>query len=526
MSDKRMRARGIAVLTVVAALAAPAAAQGIAGPPAVPVDAKNMEHVANAPNLVGNNLAFFERLEGESVKRYVVAASHVNGFDIVDITDPAAPVTVGRYGNPTSLAGVNYHPWLDVNPRRNIVAVSIEEPGVNSTHGVSNGIEFVDISDVTAPTFLGAVSGLGGPHTIRMIGDNHVYTTLPTFIIDYTDPANPKNLGEFQCGHEFFEDPNNPGRTYAGFCGSSRWGILDTTDPAHPKIINEERDLDVAFAHEVYPAPDSSVVAVADFRQGIFHTQCPGGGIHFYDISGKYIAGASPTAPKKLGAWFPPFNGHGLAPDSTNPNWASCTMHAFQWQPERSLVVAGPYSAGSWVMDPNEATKPTGGLYEEWNGQPGRGLGPTTWGNTTGNFLAEGDYVNASQWFPFEAADPEAERYVFTNGFARGLDVLKYTGPMPAKVALLEVDGQANGGAVSGVLERPAILTHEGWVNKPLAGQELTVTVNGTTTTVTTGSDGSFSANLGLPAGAHEVTVAWAGDDTYQAASTTRVVQV
>jgi hypothetical protein len=518
----------------------------------------NVHGEGNAPNLGGNAMDYFERrLPDGTIKRYAVAAAVGNGFDIVDITDPLAPETVSRYVTP----GLNYHPWVQVNGPRNIVAISIEEPAPNApngslAHGGSNGIEFVDITDVSKPvqlsvlteqcgplgpapvgcSRLGAASALQGPHTIRMIGPNHIYTTLPTFIIDYTNPRQPVNvhpngvpvpgLGQL-CGHEFAPDRNIPGRTYVGICGAvGKWAILDTTNPANPKLIHEERDLQVQYAHEVFPAPDSSFVGVGDFREGVFggqsYARCPGGGVHFYDISGKYIPGASPTNPIKMGTWFAPFTGaaeQAPIPATTSPNWAPCNLHSLMFHPERLTMLVGLYAGGSWVVDPAAATA-TGGDYDEYSESPGAGLGPTTWGNTKGNFIAEGDMVNAAQWLPFDA--PVARDHYYTNGLIRGLDILHYEGAMPKKLARLTVDPAAPGGVVRGVLDRYAVLTHEGWENKPLAGKTLEISSGGTTVSVTTGDDGSFSAPLGSVGG--QVTVSWAGDEDFEAASVTRQV--
>lgn len=524
----RIAVRSLAALFALGLLIGPASAQI----PTMAVSAKNFEHEANVANLVGNSLAFFERrLADGSIKRYAVAATHGNGFDILDVTTPTAPVTVGRYVNdPSPTAGgpaMYYHTWLDVNPQRNIVALSTErDPGGairSPDHGLGWGVEFVDITDVTNPVQLGKVSGFG-THTVRMIGDHYVYTTLQgTHIIDYADPRNPKDLGEQKyCGHEFYPDPNIPGRTYLGFCGNFKWGILDTTDPANPKLITEVRDLGIEFAHEVYPAPDSSFVGVADFRGGgQTNVRCPGGALHFYDISGKYVPGATLATPKKMGQWFIPFAG---VSDSNNPNWTSCTLHSFQMQPERLLVTAGLYSAGTWVMDPSASTKQSGGLYDEYKGS----LGTTTWGNTLANWIAEGDFVNATQWLPFDI--PPAKDRVYTNGLIRGVDVLHYHHPeeipFPKKLSRLTIHGDAGGGAVTGVLDRYAVLTYDGWVNKPLAGKTVRVAAGGSAVNVTTRPDGSFTANLGLPLGAHQVTATWAGDGEFAEVSTTRQVTV
>jgi hypothetical protein len=532
MASGRLRrtvALGVALL-VVQLLGASASAEL---PSSASARSFNMFHEVNHPNLGGNSLAFFERRADGTTKRYAVAATHVNGFDIVDVTTPDDPETVSRYVTP----GVNYHPWVQVNPVRNIVALSIEDPGVSPAHGMSNGIEFVDISDIEEPVRLGlaaptgarlgAASAIGGPHTIRMIGNNHIYTTLPTYIIDYSSfPIGPEDIKESSlCGHEFHEDPNVPGRTYVGMCGSTgKWGVLDTTDPGKPTLVTQVRDLDIEYAHEVFPSPDSSVVGVADLRGGgQTHVRCPGGGIHFYDISGKYLPGASITNPRKLGTWFAPFTGVATNPSANDPNWASCTMHSWQYQLERHIITAGIYAGGTWVADPRAATQ-AGGPYAEYAGDPpGPGGGPTTWGNTTANWRSPGDYVNATQWYPF---DSTVDRSLFVNGLVRGMDILEYEGPLPKKVSRLRIAASAPGGIVSGVLDRYAVLTYEGWVNKPLPGKTIEIRGGGTTVTATTAADGSFSANLGLTAGGHEVTVTWAGDEEFDVSSLTRQITV
>jgi hypothetical protein len=496
-------------------------------PAAGALSSHEMELERNVANLAGNSLDFFERRQPDgTIKRYAVAATHGNGFDILDLTNPLNPTVAGRYVTP----GFNYHPWVQVNGPRNIVALSIEEQGATVSHTGSTGIEFVDISDVANPELVGVIDGLNGPHTIRMIGPNHIYTTLPTHIVDYTNPAAPTSKESAICGHDFFPDPNHPGRTWVGICGAvGKWGLLDTTDPGNPVLIHEERDNKIEYAHEVFSAPDSSFVAVADFRGGgQTWVKCPGGALHFYDISGKYVSGASLTDPKKMGVWHIPFAGalpvDPSAQNAAAPNWGSCTMHSFQFQPERLLVAAGLYSAGTWVMDPSGPTV-SGGDYTEFQGNPGLGFGPTTWGNTKGNFIAEGDFVNASQWLPFDGV-PVGKDHVYTNGLVRGLDILHYHVAVPKKLSRIRIDASATGGVVSGVLDRYAVLTYEGWVNKPLAGQTVEIRAGGTTVTTTTGPDGSFSANLGLSAGSHNATVTWAGDDEFAVSSLSRQVTV
>ncbi|HEX9891421.1 MAG TPA: hypothetical protein VGB28_05110, partial [Actinomycetota bacterium] len=545
-------------LAALAAMAVSSASAQEASLPPAPVDELNFTHRANVPSVGGNNFAFFERQEANgSIRRFVVASNTSHGFDIVEITDPTAPTTVGRFigtetGNPQNNLnygpGYNSHAWVDVNPRRNIVVLTIEDATLGSPitgraprHSQGTGMQFVDISDVTNPRPLGKVDGLDGPHTVRMIGDNHAYTSLNTYVVDYTNPMDPfvvkadgtrggnGDLAAVQ-GHEFWEDPNTPGLGYVGMASTSwKWGLMDLSDPARPKTTVEKTEIvPNGAAHEAYPAPDGSFVGVADFKTGGPNTRaCPGGGNYFYDVSGRYKPGAGPTDPIRMGQYFIPFSG--LTPINTNGNgtinYGSCTMHSWNTQPERTLGVVGMYQAGTWVMDFSGPTQP-GGPYTEYDGSmanPPR-TDKTTWGNTKGHNRDALDFVNSAQFLPFDLANAADERIIVTNGLERGLDIYTYDGPMPEKISRLRVDASAPGGVVSGSLDRYAVLTYQGYRNLPLAGKTLTVTSGGTTVGATTGADGSFSADLGLGAGSHAVTVTWAGDDVFRQESVTLTV--
>lgn len=525
------------LLAVLGASAMPAGAQNAPSVlPSAPQEIVGVEHVYNVPNTSANSLAFFARSQPDGTERwYLVVATVGNGFDILDVTDPETPQTVGRYilgEDPAedpegaimrSSLGHNFHPWVDVNPERMIVSLTIEDvSGSALRHNGGQGIIFVDIGDVTNPRPLGTVpnNNLGGAHTNKMIGDHCVYTSIPTWIVDYSDPMNPtaKQIPGFD-GHEFFEDPNVPNRTYMGDRVTGRWGILDTSDCLNPVFISKTNDASsLGTAHEVYPAPDSSFVGVADFTSaGQLQTQCPGGAVHFYDISGKYVPGASVESPRKMDArYFAPFEG--ALSFSQGANHGSCTMHSWRPDLERMLGLGGLYMGGTFVFDYAGPTVAGGGVVPEYD--------ETTWGNTKGLVRDVADYVNAAQWLPFDLTNSAHERLFYVAGSARGVDVYRSTGPLPKKLARLQVNSSASGGVVTGTLDRYARLTATGYENFPLAGEPVDVTVGGVTTTVVTADDGSFSADLGLDPGTHQVTVTWTGDDTFRGETATATVIV
>jgi hypothetical protein len=514
------------VLLAIAALIAvllPSAVPSQAAIPAVgAISHNNMEWKWNVPADVGSDIEFFERkLSDGSLKRYAVVGDMGHGFNIIEITNPDLPLIVGAFVDP----GFNWEADIQVNPRRNLVLLATDNLGSTVDHGGGTegiGVDIVDITDVTNPTLLSHFEGVEGAHNVTIINDQYFYTLLPTYIIDYSDPRNPKNLGQAPqiCGHDLTVDQNNQTIAYSA-CPTSgnNLQIVDISDPAHPVVIKNVHDAKVSIGHQADPAPDSSFVVLTDERGGgLTNETCPGGGAHVYDISGKYVPGASLSNPKEMGHWFAPF--YSPTDPTAQRQWGNCTIHVLTFQAERFLMSVAHYSAGTWVADMQFPTKTTGGLYQEFQGTTYGG--PTSWGNTVGNFLPEGANTWSSKWTRFD--DPKFDRYVFTQDITRGMDVFYYTGPMPKKVARLRIDPQESGGAVTGTLDRYAVLTYLGWVNKPLANVVVTVTANGQTVGATTGPDGTFSASLGLTSGSVQVTVAWPGDDQYQAASLTQTV--
>ena len=484
---------------------------------------KNMEWVWNVPQAVGSDLEFFEqKQEDGSLKRYAVTGSMGNGFNVIDITDPTLPVLAGSFVTP----GLSWQGDIQINAKRELVVLSIQSPGTNGEMG-GQGIMIVDISDPTSPILRSTVNGLSA-HNSTIISDTAIYVSDKT-IVDYSDPDNPVNKGKWNafCGiHDITLDPNNQDVAYFA-CPSRTIDIWDVSDPFSPVLLSRTTDNGIATAHESDPSPDSSLLFVTDERGGgLSNANAPGGGLHVYDISGKHSepdadGPASLTNPIKVGFYIVPF--HGLATSDTQAGpWGNVTSHVTTFQAERHLLSVAWYTMGSWVADLQYPTNHTG-PYQEWSGNQ-FGNGPTTWGNTQGGIILEGDEVWSSKWTAFD--DPVFDRYLFTNGLTRGMDVIRYTGSMPQKVARLAVDDAATDGAVTGVLDRYAVWTYEGWVNKPLAGKSVKVKVDGgPSATVTTGADGSFSADLGLGAGSHDVTVSWTDvSGVYQTASQTLTV--
>jgi hypothetical protein len=485
---------------------------------------KNMEWKFNWEGDVGSDIEFLERkLPDGSLKRYAIVGLMGHGFNVYDITNPDLPLLTSAFVDP----GFNWEGDIQVNPRRNLVIVATESPGVTVGNGTSGGLAIVDVTDIANPVLKSHITLTGGAHNVVIIDDNIAWGLLPTTVVDYSDPAAPKNLGQKPavCGHDVTVDLNKPGFAYSACPNSTKpLQTLDITDPVNPVVLANVRNTDISIGHQADPSPDSSLIFVTDEEGGgLTNETCPGGGLHVYDVSGKYVPGSSMTNPLLVGHWFAPFTGLGMEDHTSNGQWGNCTIHVHNLQSERWLMSVAHYSAGTFVADLQNPTVPKGtGLYDEFTGDEFGG--PTDWGNTTGNFLPEGADTWSAKWTRFD--DPAYDRYIFTSDITRGFDVLHYSGPMPKKVARLAADATGNGGSISGKLDRYAVYTYQGYVHKPLEGKEITIKVGNQTVTTTTGPDGSFSAPLGLAPGSYTAEVTWAGDADYQATTVTQEVSL
>lgn len=513
-----MRPRRIVLALAALSLVLTLLPAGVGGAAPVAVTSLNMEWRTGLPAVTGSSMAFFERVEDGDVRRYAAVSQMGYGVVFVDITDPLAPMPVGFHASP----GINYHADVHVNVDRDIMVFNVDFPGTNLAMGLGTGIEFVDISDLSAPERLSVVQGLEGPHKIALVGDHHVYTTLPTYVIDYSDPSAPEDLGRVDevCAHGLAFDATAPDIAYHASCQSWKWQIVDVSDPVNPRLLTEVRDTEIDTPHDAIPTPDSSIVTISDLRADYFEAQCPGGGLHFYDLEGRFASGASPDDPAKLGTWFAPYTGARNDPGESDP-YASCTLHGFQMNPERPVVATGNYMGGSWLVEVDTPTEDT--LIDEYSAEPDeQGRGPTTWGRTIGGHVSVGDFTWYLKWAPFD--DPAYERLLFSVSPTNGFEVFEFTGDLPPKLSHLTVG--SDHGTITGRLGRYPLQTADGPVSRPLAGQLLEVTAGDRTTTVTTQDDGTYAADFGLTAGTHEVTVRWAGDDDFRETSTTEIVEI
>ncbi len=143
--------------------------------------ALNMQRLASMPLAPGastnSDLAFFER-DG---RRYAVSGNY-NGFNLYDVTDPAAPALTTSVICPGSQNDVSVH--------GNLLFMSVESTAAKidcTTGGATaanrfRGIRIWDISDLAAPVQLPGVQTCRGSHTHTIVTKPGVEDTLWIYV--------------------------------------------------------------------------------------------------------------------------------------------------------------------------------------------------------------------------------------------------------------------------------------------------------------------------------------------------------
>jgi hypothetical protein len=263
---------------------------------------------AQVPGFVGTDIEFQER----GGRSYAFVAAMGEGFKIFDITDREHPALVGLHASP------GYQ--NDVQVQGNLAILSTDLPPdprfpTCTTCGTFEGIELVDISNLSRPVKLADLATDGGAHNSTLIG-NAVYISNPSRdavdIVDVSDPRRPQVIrrlsdadrcavSPYPCDalrqegwdpHDVTAQtrPDKGHRLYVAAIGASF--ILDVTDPRKVRVVSRIPNGDpssyanIQIAHQSDPSPDGRLLVISDERGGgVGEVVCPGGALHVYDIT-------------------------------------------------------------------------------------------------------------------------------------------------------------------------------------------------------------------------------------------------
>jgi hypothetical protein len=402
-------------------------------------EGRAMRHVANLQYDASGEAQNGSDIEFVKVagKEYALAGTLRGGMQIVDVTKPERPRIAAVYDCAISQGDIQV--WRD--GRR--VLASYTADGTFGAAGAASqcgrdldlgpdasGTVIVDLTSPTSPRTVSYLHVPRGSHnmTIHPSGD-YLYnsnsdlltSTSPTITIyDVSEPAEPKKVRDFAIpfvptslgseSHDITFDATGD-RAYSA--ALSQTLVLDTTDPADPSIVSQTVDPSVNVAHQADPVTltradgsEREVLVVTDERAGAAASaECPGGGLHLYDITG-----AKEEQPEKIGTWF--------IPAATVQDGATCTSHVLRIYPEQELLTIAWYAQGVRVID-------IAGLADVEGSPAAVGIGDGVGMKEVGHFVLP----DSDTWsFKTNRIDRDGSFYGYGNDLVRGFDVYEFSG--------------------------------------------------------------------------------------------------
>jgi hypothetical protein len=399
----------------------------------------HMRHVANlqydgtGQAQAGSDIEFLDAGRRE----YALAGTLRKGMQIVDITDPASPRIAAVYDCDITQGDIQV--WR--NDGR--VLASYTADGTFGAAGAASrcardlglgadaaGTVIVDLTRPTRPETVSFVPVPRGSHnmTIHPSGDylynsnsDLITSTSPTITIyDVSNPESPRHVQDFplpfvptSLGSESHDITFNASGTRAYSAALSQTLVLDTTDPERPRIVGDIVDPAINVSHQADPVtltrPDGTkreILVVTDERAGAAGSvECPGGGLHVYDITG-----ANEQDPQKLGTWFIPV----VQPQ----DGTTCTSHVLRIYPDQEMLTIAWYGQGVRVLDISGLATAEGSAATV---AVGEGVGM----REVGSYV----FPDSDTWsFKTNRIAADGSFYGYGNDLTRGFDVYRFDG--------------------------------------------------------------------------------------------------
>lgn len=379
-------------------------------------------------------------------RRFALAGTLAKGLQIIDITRPREPRRVAVYDCDISQGDIQVWTRGDRVLASYTADGTVGVAGAASRCGRDLGLKPDDagtvLVDLTRPAYPRSLSFLPVPRgshnmTIHPSG-GYLYnsnsdlltSTEPTITIyDVRDPVRPRKVQDFRLpfvptslGSESHDITFNARGTRAYSAALSQTLVLDTTDPRKPRIVSQIVDPTVNVAHQADPVTltrkdgtKRTVLVVTDERAGAAASlECPGGGLHLYDVTG-----AKEKQPVKIGTWF--------IPAATVQDGATCTSHVLRIYPRQRMATIAWYAQGVRVLDISRlATVEANPL-------------AVAFGNGVG-IREIGHYVlpDSDTWsFKTDRINRDGSFYGYGNDLVRGFDVYRFSGATIGDVAPL-----------------------------------------------------------------------------------------
>lgn len=312
----------------------------VAGPAAGQVfDSDNVVLLAHEDQFAGYNDVW--GFVGTNGHEYIIQGL-TNGTAWWDIDDPTSPVLVKFIPGPGSI-------WRDM--------FVIGEYAYVGTEG-GGGIQIIDISDPTDPTYLTSYTAtVGASHNIFgdvarkllfVVGGGQNTNNGGLQILDVSTPTAPVEIAQWD--NRYVHDMSIEGMTaHLNLIANDRFRLLDLTTPSAPLTLGANYNDPNGAPHASWPVGDGVHVVMAEENGG--------GHIKILDISNpSSITVAATVNP------FPASSMH-------NPHV------------EGTLCYCAWYATGTRILDVSTPTNPVEvGYLDTYPDSDGGGVGPGNWG--------------------------------------------------------------------------------------------------------------------------------------------------
>ena len=336
-----------------------------------------------------------------------------DGMDIVDISDPTNPKTVGELKCKGSGGDIDISPDATFAVRATAHGTPCKGAGTAAT--------IVDIRDKKNPKILAKIDldpdkVIDYVHTVTL--DNNILYLNPQTaafypnqqpeirVFDVSNPAKPVDKGSvaFTPGvqavaHDSFVDHRPDGTDLLYAASIHTTDVYNVDVPWEATMKQRTTQPDMTISHQAQPNWDRSLIIVAD--------ESAAG-----DSAGGFACGKAGTGPAAVDAGSVHFfaaaedgtfaNGGVNAVGSYNKEYRRtanyCTAHVFWPAPDQNRITQAWYSEGARIIDFSDPANPT----------------------EIGSFVADKPTL-------YWSVKPH-RGYLFATDMDRGLDVLRYTG--------------------------------------------------------------------------------------------------
>ncbi|MFN2545636.1 MAG: LVIVD repeat-containing protein [Actinomycetota bacterium] len=400
--------RRLALILTLALVAVPTGSQVVAAGPDAPaqgVTSTLVEHVKFVP---------FE-VYGATGARLVGHYYYVTGWRSLSIYDTSTPE------DPQLVSIVPFAKEDPSDPHRfenedvatNGKVLVFSETSASLAGGGSNHLRIYDVTDKANPVMIANVAGIA-QHTMTCVADcTYLYGSSGN-IIDLRDPTKPALVGNWaqkagvSGGHDVREDAPGIVVVSSGSGQNCPGAVLDVTDPVNPVklscIASTQRTSEYMHS-ETWPnnATDRFMLVGSETNE---KTRCGAnatgnGATYVYDTTG-WESGTYHRTDRMQGK-------NGYLFDGNPPvNVLGCSAHWLEAAP--SFHNGGIFAQGYYEHG-------TRFFYVNGNGK----LTPV------GFFTPFGGSTSAVHWI--------TDRVVYAVDYTRGIDVLKYNGPLPHDAA-------------------------------------------------------------------------------------------